>query len=188
MSSRWTLLTAMAFLFCLPSSAQKFQVGTNAFGLACLGTLNAEVDYAVSRHWTVGLSGYYNPFSYPREGGDLESRMQLRQRSVAASARWWPWHVYSGWWLSGKVQWQEYNMGGIISQQTEEGEKYGGGVTFGYAYMINPHLNLEMGLGVWGGFKQYTVYSCPRCGTKVAGGSKGFLMPNDLIIALSYVF
>ena len=172
----------------LTLAAQKVQISANAMGIMCLGTLNAEVDYALSRHWSLGLSGKYNPFSFQRPFTEDKVQMHLRQRSVAAVARWWPWHIYSGWWIAGKAQWQEYNMGGILSDNTEEGQKYGGGITAGYSHMINSHLNVELGLGVWGGMKQYTVYACPTCGTKLSDGVKSFVLPNDLIIALSYVF
>lgn len=166
--------------------SQRLQISSNVIGFACLGTLNGEVNYAVSRHWSVGMSGRFNPFTYSRDGGS--GQFQLRQRSVSAVARWWPWHVYSGWWLSGNVRWQEYNMGGILGDRTEEGERYGGGLTAGYSHMITTHLNVELGLGVWGGVKRYTVYACPECGTRLEEGIKSFVMPSDVIVALSYVF
>jgi len=183
-----------AFLLFMTSplhlNAQKFQIGTNAATLACLGTLNAQIDYAFDQHWSVGVTGKYNPFTFSKPSSDgVESpTMQLRQRSVAALARWWPWHIYSGWWVAGKAQWQEYNAGGIVSQETEEGQRYGGGLVAGYTHMLSKHLNMEFGLGVWGGMKQYTVYECPTCGRKVSEGSRPFVMPSDIIISVGYVF
>lgn len=174
------------FLFCVPlcAFAQRFQVGANALDLACLGTLNAEFDVAVDRHWTVGVSGKYNPFLY----GDYPRRFALKQRSATVSARWWPWYVYSGWWVSGSARWQEYNMGGIMSPRTEEGNRYGGGVTAGYSHMVSQHFNVEFGLGIWGGVKRYTVYACPTCGEKLESGVKTFVLPSDAVVSLYYVF
>ncbi len=98
------LLSALLFCFLCPAalSAQKLQISANTLGLMCLGTLNGEVNYAVSQHWSVGMSGKYNPFSYSMSEG--QRQFQLRQRSLAAVARWWPWHIYSGWWVSGRLQ------------------------------------------------------------------------------------
>lgn len=166
--------------------AQKFQVQTNAVAWMSLGTINARMEYGVDRYWSVGVGGKFNPFVFPKDGG--QDQMQLKQRSAALYARWWPWHVYSGWWLSGQIQWQEYNMGGIISPRTEEGQRYGGGLSAGYCYMISPHLNLDMGLGFWGGIKDYVVYECPKCGKRVASGIKSFVMPTDVMLSISYVF
>ncbi len=169
-----------------PLWAQKLELSTNAVSWMAFGTINIQADYALAQHWTVGISGKYNPFTWDTNGG--EKQMQFKQRSLAAHGRWWPWHVYSGWWISGKVQWQEYNVGGIISDTTEEGQRYGGGLAAGYSYMVNRHLNVDFGLGFWGGMKRYTVYSCPRCGIRIQEGVKSFILPNDLIVGLSYVF
>lgn len=180
------MFLSVLLLNVLPAAAQKLQVSANAMDLVFLGTLNAEVHYAVAQHWSIGMSGRFNPFTYASAESDRQ--FQMRQRSVSAGARWWPWHIYSGWWVAGKAQWQEYNMGGILKPETEEGQRYGGGITTGYSHMISTHFNVEFGLGVWGGVKQYKVYACPRCGTKLEEGIKAFVLPNDLIIAVSYVF
>lgn len=185
--NRIRIFLAFAFILTAPCAfAQKLQVGTNMGDWLCFGTVNAHVDFALSRHWTLGASAKYNPFTFDRDGGS--SQMQLKQRSVSVNGRWWPWYVYSGWWLNMKLRVQEYSMGGLISPSTEEGLRYGGGVGAGYSYMITPHLNLDMGLGVWAGAKTYTVFSCPKCGDRLDQGVKAFVMPSDVIISLSYVF
>ena len=102
--------------------------------------------------------------------------------------RWWPWNVYSGWWLGAKGQFREYNWGGFGSRETEEGYAYGAGLSFGYTWMLHEHINLELGAGAWGGYKTYTVYSCPLCGRKVDEGSRWFVMPNEAILSLVFVF
>ena len=58
----------------------------------------------------------------------------------------------------------------------------------GNAHMLAPHLNLEFGLGLWAGADIYKVYSCPSCGLTLDGGVKGFVLPDDITIALVYVF
>ena len=180
--------TLAIFLFLLlPSlaSAQRFQLSTNTVDYACLGTLNAEFDYALSRHWSLGIGGRYNPFSFSRDGG---SRMQLRQRSLGVNARWWPWHIYSGWWLSGKAQYQEFNTGGITSRRTSQGDRYGSSLSTGYSYLLSPHLNLDIGIGMWAGYEKYVTYSCQHCGTVVDDGEKFFFLPNDMMLSLTYIF
>ena len=102
--------------------------------------------------------------------------------------RYWPWHIYSGWWLAGRARYQEYNRGGIRSPETREGERYGAGMAGGYTYMLTPWLNLEVGLGVWGGLDRYVLYECPVCGLTLEKGRKMFLLPDELLVALSLVF
>ncbi|MCX4334440.1 MAG: DUF3575 domain-containing protein [Bacteroidales bacterium] len=171
-------------LVCMEAAGQKFSLSTNAVGYIDFCTFNIEGSYAVSRHWSVTAGARYNPFSFRKAGNMITNR----QQAYAVGARFWPWHIYSGWWVAAKIQYQEYNTGGIISSRAEEGDRYGAGVAAGYTYMLHPRLNLELGLGVWAGMKKYTVYTCPSCGLTVSSGKKAFLMPNDIIIGISYVF
>ena len=50
------------------------------------------------------------------------------------------------------------------------------------------NLNLDFGIGFWGGYDRYTVYACPVCGLTTDAGEKVFFLPNDMILALVYVF
>ena len=58
----------------------------------------------------------------------------------------------------------------------------------GYSYMLGPHFNLDLGLGVWGGYEVYSVYDCPTCGRHVADGARYFVRASDNILSLSYIF
>ena len=86
------------------------------------------------------------------------------------------------------VQYQEYNRGGIISQRTEEGDAYGLSLSGGYSLMLHEHLNLDFGLGLWGGQKTYITYACPSCGKITGKGYKWFLTPNEIRISIAYIF
>lgn len=168
----------------LAVKGQNVAVSTNVMDYAMLGTINAAASVGVSRHWTVDASVKYNPFVFGREG---ETR-QLQQRMISAGARWWPWHAFSGWWISGKAQYQEFCHGGFSSEQTSEGDRYGGNLTAGYSYMLGKHFNLDLGLGMWGGYETYVTYACPHCGSVVDKGDKYFILPSDIILSLSYIF
>lgn len=166
-------------------SAQELSLSTNVLGYVNLGTLNMEASYGMNRHWSLNAGVKYNPFTFDTE---KKGNIRNKQQAYAVGARYWPWHIYSGWWISGKMQFQEYNMGGIVSPVTSEGNRYGGGIGGGYTYMLNPHLNLEMGLGLWSGYEAFTKYECPVCGSVIEKGDKLFVQPSDLILSFSYVF
>ena len=99
------LLAPVLSLFLLsagiPAGAQKFSVATNLADYANFGTLNLDVSYAISRNWSVMAGAKYNPFSF--RGGELLNK----QRTFSLGARWWPWHIYSGFWVSSKAQYME---------------------------------------------------------------------------------
>ena len=181
------LVLAVLLSCCGRGHAQEMSLSTNVLGLANLGTMNMEASWGFSRHWTANVGVRYNPFTFPgREG--VADRMQARQRTVAVGGRFWPWHIHSGWWLAGKAQYQEYNMGGILEAETSEGDRIGGGLTGGYTYMLSPRFNLEVGAGVWAGYETYTTYACPECGRITGRGDRPFVLPNELLLGLVYVF
>ena len=152
---RWLLLAALLGAAQV-ALAQRFSAGTNLADYAQYGTLNAEASMAVARRWSLHAGAKYNPFLYHRRDGlPLTSRQQV----YAVGARFWPWNVYSGWWLSARTQYQEYNRGGISSQETQGG-----------------------------GYDRYTVYSCPVCGFTEETGERKFLLPNEITLSLVYVF
>ena len=185
---RHRFLSLIAVLFALSSfksEAQKLSLSTNLLDYACLGTINAEGSYSLSRYWSLSLGVEYNPFTF-RKG--LENQFQLRRRSCSLGARFWPWHIWSGWWMAGKIHYQEYNFGGIVSRQTEEGDRVGIGLCAGYTHMINPHWNIEFGLGGWTGTDWFRRYSCQECGGIQMSGKRWFILPDDILVALVYVF
>jgi hypothetical protein len=180
----------LSVLICLSGSAarasKRFSVSTDLLGYANFATLNMDASYAFGRHWGVIAGVRYNPFTFRKN--DPDRQFQNRQQSYSLGVRFWPWHIWSGWWFAGKVRWQEYNVGGLVSRETSEGDRFGAGIYAGYALMLAPSLNIEFGLGLWAGYDAYTRYSCPVCGLTVDRGNRAFILPDDVMISLVYVF
>lgn len=179
-------LTVILLLVSAVVQARKFSISTDILGYARLGTMNVDASYSLSRKLSVTAGVRYNPFTFRK--GDPERQFQDRQISCSAGVRLWPWHALSGWWFAGKVRWQEYNRGGLVSEITEEGDRYGAGLYGGYTYMLSPHFNIEFGVGLWAGMADYRRYSCPVCGLTIEDGRKFFLLPDDVMISVAYVF
>ena len=189
------ILTAALMCCCSQAHAQKVAAGTNAVDWMYLVTPNVSLHYATGQHWSVGAAARYNAWSWNTRGEADErsvSEVKARQQTWSAGARWWPWNVYSGWWLEGRAQYQEYDNGGLKSlpwiSNTEAGDAYGVALAAGYSLQLTRHWDLEFGLGLWGGWKTYTVYACPWCGRMVDQGSKTFVLPDQAIISMLYIF
>lgn len=73
-------------------------------------------------------------------------------------------------------------------RETREGDRFGAGLYAGYTHMISRHFNIEVGMGLWGGLDAYRKYSCPACGVTVESGKGLFLLPDDIMVSLAYVF
>ncbi len=183
------ILSLACLTYPRPACAQRVGAAVNVADVLYYGTLNAEAGIAVSRHTTLHAGFLYNPWQW---GGDVpQTELHRRQRSARAGVRIWPWHVWSGWWLSGWGRWQEYNRNGLFfsrSDLTEEGDAYGAGFAGGYSLMLKPRLNVEFGLGVWGGKARYRSYDCPTCGMVVDEGNKWFVLPEEAVVSLMYIF
>ena len=176
------LLVAVQEAGAQESAAGKGSISTNVAGYANLLTLNAEGSVPVSRRWTVNAGLKYNPFAFGKE------KFRNKQQAYYAGMRYWPWHSYSGWWMSGKIQYQEFNAGGLGRAETSEGDRLGLGLGAGFAYMVGKHFNVEFGASLRGGMEWFTTYSCPVCGDLELSGRKIFILPCDVIIAISYIF
>ena len=184
MASKRLLACFAGLLILSQAFAQQWALSTNVADYANFGTLNIEGSVATGRHWSVTAVAKYNPFLF-RKGADA---LSARQQLYGAGVRYWPWHVYSGWWAGARLQYQEYNQGGILSPATDEGDRYGMGLSGGYSYMLGEHLNLDFGIGFWSGYDRYVRYACPVCGLTQQRGERLFILPNDFLLSLVYVF
>lgn len=169
----------------LVSNAQKWAVGTNFVDYANFGTINIEGSVAVDRHWTIEAEWDYNPWTFNAGQSD---QFQNRSLSASAGTRYWPWHVYAGWWFKANAQYQIYNRGGLLQESAEEAEAYGAGAAFGYALLLGERVNLDFGFGLWGGKKIYTTYRCTNCGRIIDQGETWFMLPDDISVSLYYIF
>lgn len=163
----------------------RLAVGQNIADDLFLGTLNAELQYSVHRSWTIGIGARYNNWTWRHR---QDTQFEARQQTYYFGARWWPWYTYSGWWAGGKLQYQEYNRGGLLGPGTEEGDAFGVSLGAGYAVHVNHWLNVDFGLFGWGGMTRYVAYACPYCGQRTDEGTKAFLLPDELRVALQFIF
>lgn len=180
------IITLLLAVLPVLGRAQNWSVSTNVLDYVSLGTMNAEVSAGVGRRVTIEASARVNPWTFHK--GDPSRQMQNRHQTYALGMRYWPWHIYSGWWISADAQYQEYNRGGIISQKTEEGDAFGLSTGAGYSLMLHEKLNLDFGVTLWAGQKTFISYACPSCGRITDKGSKWFLMPNEIRVAIQYIF
>lgn len=178
---------AAFFMMMIPLAAkgQRFTVATNIADIANLGTLNLEASYSIRQKWSIFLQSGYNPFTY--NYGKI-NQFQHKSFSLSSGFRYWFWHSSSGWFTGAKLQYSLYNYGGLVSSRTEEGHGFAGGLFAGYAIMLTPNLNLELGAGALLGIRKYTLYDCPRCGGIIGKGIRPFIFPDNLIIQLVYIF
>ena len=122
---RKTIFTSVTlFLFSFTAFSQKWAVETNALDWANYGTANLSASRGINRYCAAVAGVRFNPWKFKdSEGASHQNRALTANLGVC----FWPWHIYSGWWLSGAVKYQEYNA--YSSMPFSEGDKVGASVS-----------------------------------------------------------
>ena len=155
---------------------QKFAISTNVIDYLDRGTINLGVSLALSRHVSGELQYRNNPFRHG-SGNDVI----LNQKTVyAIGARYWPWICFSGWWIKGGIQAENYIRQNYIpviyGEALKKGTGFGASIGGGYSLMLSKNFNIDLGADIWGGLDT------------TSEGNKAFILPNNLYLCIAYVF
>lgn len=146
-------------------------ISTNLVSWADLATINIGLEYAFSRHWSADVTTEFNNWKF--KGGSLYDR----KRSVTVGFRYWPWYAYSGAWLRPFLGSESNSADGLpIKFLNGTADRIGAGFSAGYSLMVSKHMNLDFGLGFWGGLRHGQ-----------GEGWGGFIAPKDIRISLMFV-
>ncbi len=150
---------------------RSFDISTNLLDWASLGTANLDFGASVARNFSLHLSGQYNPWEIEPEKGSIHL-IENNRWSASIGARYWPWYVFSGWWVSAKVRYLDFTEFGTLSGSAGfDGNALGAGLSAGYTLMLTKNLNMEFGAGVWGNkYFSRTLYDDPESYRSGAAG------------------
>jgi len=184
---RILLIIAVLAAFSTTSQAQKFAVSTNAFYWAYYGTINAEMSMSVAQHVSLQLGGRYNPWNF--SSGDTARYM--KEKCAYFGFRYWPWYVYSGWWVGAKGQYKDFNVTNLppYPGSLREGKSVGGGLSAGYTLMLKKNWNIEFSAGLWGGYHlDYNVWASAAKKEVLKSGPRPFVDMDEIGITFMYIF
>ena len=181
------LISVLLALLPTAASAQKWAVELNALSLVDFGTISPEVSMSVAAHFSLHAGGKFNFWTF--HSGDGEYIIQDQHKIAYIGVRYWPWYVYSGWWLSVKAEYLDYRTTGIWRPAVETGRGFGLGLGFGYTKMLNEHFNLDFGLGGIGGWLfDYRLNNSQTITSIREEGARPFLYPDMILLGIMYVF
>lgn len=193
--SRYLLYLMTFFLLCLADSAkaQKYAVKTN-LPVDFTATLNLGVEMKVAPKWSVDVSGNLNAW-----GATAEKRW--KQWLIQPELRYWLCDVYSRHFFGVHLLYGSFNFGGIknnisffgtdfsvLSDMRYQGYAYGGGISYGYSFMLGKHWNLEPEIGFGYLFLDYEKFNCAGCGRKTGEGTHHYVGPTKAAVNLIYLF
>lgn len=178
--------------------AQSIAVSTNVVDWCDFVTMNVEAGLPFSKHFSVHAQIKVNPWVWGIKEGkaayedivDLETAGFLKKKTqVGLSLRYWPWYVFSGFWVKAKAQFSSYDRGGkFLGQQRCIGDAVGLGLGAGYTYMLSHNWNIEFGAGAWGGMVSESVRENVVTPRGPDPAWRGFFLLDEVVVAFVYVF
>lgn len=182
------LLAAWLALFFHPDlHAQTFAVKTNL-----LSDLTASPELAVetacSRRWSIGLSGNYC-------GWDPLPEKKFRHWAVRSEGRYWFCEKFNGHFVSLHALGGEYNVAGYGRALSlypagrgsrRQGWLAGGGVGYGYQWILGNRWSVEAQLGVSFVHARYDEYECVECGAYLRTVHKNYPALSQAAVSIIY--
>ena len=179
----------LGFLLCQTAYSQNVALKTNLLGwVGVTPNLGIEVGIGGKSTFDVGYS--INPFEF----GEYK---YWKHWKVVPEYRYWFCEKFHGHFLGIHAIGGEYNLSRVklpfgIYKNTQEaryqGWGVGGGISYGYQWLLSKHWSFEATVGVGYIYSEYDIYPCASCGNKLDSGSKHYFGPTKAALNLIYVF
>ena len=173
--------------------AQDWAVKTNIVYDAS-ATANLGVEIGLAPKWTLDISGNFNAWS-------KDDHTKWKHWLVQPEARYWFCERFSRHFIGAHAIGGAFNFGGInnnlsflgtdfsvLKAVRYQGFAYGGGVAYGFAFMLSEHVNLELEAGFGYMYLDYEVFDCGNCGRRVGEGVHHYVGPTKAAINLVFLF
>lgn len=170
------------------SYAQKVAIKNNLLYDAT-ATPNLALEMALNRKITLELGMGFNPFTF-------SDNKKFKHWLAQPELRWWTCDVFNGHFFGVHAHGAQFNVGGwdipvgrldTFKESRYQGYLYGGGISYGYQWLLTPRWNLEAGIG--GGYARihYDKFPCTECGTKVDDGKYNYWGVTKAAVSLIYI-
>ena len=184
----------MALFAGMFASAQKVALKTNLLYDAT-ATVNAGIEIGLAPRWTLDISGNFNDWT-------MSHNRKWKHWLVQPEARYWFCERFSGHFIGIHAHGGEYNFGNLkngikflgsdfskLTDNRYQGWYVGGGLSYGYAWILGKHWNLEAELGIGYIYTRFDKYPCAECGEKIEeDASHHYLGPTKLALSIVYLF
>ncbi len=183
-------ISLILFLFTTISGSIKSQdiaVKTNLAYWATT-TPNLGLEFGLSNKSTLEIGGGLNTFTF-------SDNKSFKHWLVQPEYRWWLCESFNGHFLGVHAHASQFNVGGIdipvgrldiLKDNRYEGYLYGGGISYGYQWVLHPRWNFEFNIGVGYARIHYEKYPCTNCGTKLDEGNENYWGVTKA--ALSFIY
>jgi hypothetical protein len=176
----------------LPAEAQQVALKTNLLYDAT-ATPNLGMEIGIGKKHSMQVFYGLHPWSF----GHGEDQKYLKHWVVNPEWRYWFCHRFNGSFIGIHAFGGQYNAANIkmpfgwwddLQDHRFEGWYVGGGVSYGYQWVLSKHWNFEAAIGVGAAYIDYDKFNCGTCGKKVDDGHKIYVGPTKAALSLVYLF
>ena len=173
------------------SNAQDVGIKTNLLYWASASP-NLGLEIGLGKQTTLDISAGFNPFEFSKD-------KQWKHWLVQPEFRWWTCERFNGHFLGVHLIGGGFNVGNVsffpfstwenLDDNRFKGHALGGGIAYGYAWMLGKHWNLEAEIGVGYAHAWCDQYSDAEEGRKTLdNGNKNYWGITKLAISFVYLF
>ena len=187
------LLILLLCCFVGAGNAQKVAIKTNLLYAAYTYTPNIGMEIGLGKRSTLDLGAGYNPWNL--EGSESNNK-KLVHWLGNLEYRYWLCERFSGHFFGIHALGTQYNIaqrelpllfGKDSKNYRYEGYGYGGGLSYGYQWILSKRWSMEANIGVGYTRLHYDKYECKKCGEKLGTENRNYFGPTKAGISLVYI-
>lgn len=187
-------LFAILVMVACTVKAQDVAVKTNLLDDAMLN-VNAGIEFGLAPKWTLDIPASFN-------GWTLSHDRRWKHWAVQPGVRYWFCDRFAGHFVGAHIHGGQYNMGGFdgkinmlgtdfrkLKDTRYQGWFVGGGISYGYAWVLGTHWNFEAEIGVGYSYTRYDQFRCAGCGKKIKSDKPhNYVGPTKAALNIVYLF
>lgn len=181
-----------AFVAIFGVKAQNVNMKTNLLADGLLSP-NVGVEIGLKPHWSLDLTGEVNFWTIDGH--------KWKHWLFQPEARYWFCEYFAKHFVGVHAIGGQYNFGHIgnhtnflgsnfepLNNHRYQGWGIGGGVAYGYSFVLNRNWNIELEIGFGAIYTRFDKYECRECGKKVGTDDHVYVGPTKAAVNLVYVF
>lgn len=178
----------ISLLWSMTSYSQNIAIKNNLLYDATL-TPNLGLEFGLGSKSTFDINVGYNPFTF-------SNGKKLKHWAVQPEYRYWNCEKFNGSFWGIHAHGGEFSFAGVklpfgifkkLRDYRYEGYFVGGGISFGYQWMLSKRWNLEASIGAGYAYIDYDKYRCNECGPKLKGGHRHYVGPTKATLSFIYI-
>lgn len=186
---KFLLVVLFSTAFVSFTQAQKVAIKNNLLYDAT-ATPNLALEFGLGKKTTLEVGAGLNLFTF-------SDNKKLKHLLIQPELRWWTCDVFNGHFFGLHSHGAQFNVGGwdipvgrldTFKDSRYQGYLYGGGLSYGYQWILSPRWNFEMSAGAGYARILYDEYPCVDCGTKIDEGTHNYWGVTKAAVSLIYFF